>query len=320
MVGYEALRERAGWLDLSARGRIRATGEDRVRLLHAMTTNHIEQLKPGDGCYAFFLNAQGRILADTVLLALEDSLLLDTEPETRAGVYEHLDRYIIADDVTLEDVTDETVQIGIEGPGSEAILQALGAPAPAAPYSHDPWGSRRVVRFSTTGLTGFSIIAPAAEKDSLIRELEAAGAEPADAEAARVVRLELGRPRYGEDITDRYLPHETQVLSALHFSKGCYLGQEIVERVRSRGGVHRFLVPLEIEGRVAPDRGVPIATACKNVGEITSAAYSPARGKIVALGYVRLDEIPPGAALAVGENAAVLTEPKPLDETALPTN
>ena len=313
MVGYEALRERAARLDLSDRGRIRATGEDRVRLLHAMTTNQIQQLKAGEGCYAFFLNAQGRILADAVVLALEDALLLDTEPETRAFVYEHLDKYIIADDVTLEDVTAETVEIGIEGPASVAILQALGAPAPAAPYAHEAWGARRVVRSSTSGLPGFSIIAPVAEKDPLVRELDAAGAAQADAEAATVVRLEHGRPRYGDDITDRYLPHETQVLSALHFTKGCYLGQEIVERVRSRGGVHRFLLPLEIEGRTVPERGAPIMTEGKNVGEITSAAYSPARDKIVALGYVRRDEIPSGAPLSVGESAAVL-------ENALPSH
>ena len=92
-------------MDLSGRGKIRATGEDRARLLHAMTTNQVESLKPGEGCYAFFLSAQGRILADVNLLCFEDHFLLDTEPETRTKVYEHLDRYIIADDVTLEDQT-----------------------------------------------------------------------------------------------------------------------------------------------------------------------------------------------------------------------
>ena len=97
-AGYRALREEAAWVDLSDRGKIRVTGEDRARLLHAMCTNHIEQLKPGQGCYAFFLNAQGRILADANILCFEDHLLLDTEPESRYGLYEHLDRYIIADD------------------------------------------------------------------------------------------------------------------------------------------------------------------------------------------------------------------------------
>src|SRR5919106_4918026 len=105
---YDALRNRAAYIDLSGRGNIRATGEDRVRLLHAMTTNHVEQLQPGTGCYGFFLTAQGRILADVNLFCMPDYILLDTEPETRQRVREHLERYIIADDVTLEDFTDCT--------------------------------------------------------------------------------------------------------------------------------------------------------------------------------------------------------------------
>src|SRR5438105_12101383 len=100
--GYNALRENAAYLDLSARGKIFAAGEDRVRLLHAMTTNHIQRLQPGQGCYAFFLNAQGRILADVNLFVLEDRILLDAEPELGERLYQHLDKFIIADDVTLE--------------------------------------------------------------------------------------------------------------------------------------------------------------------------------------------------------------------------
>ncbi len=311
MQGYEALREGVGWLDLSQRGRIRATGEDRVRLLHAMTTNDIQKLQPGGGCYAFFLNAQGRILADGVILVLPDALLIDTEPETRSTVYGHLDQYIIADDVTLEDVTEATIEIGIEGPSAPGLLEKLGAPAPAAPYSHAAWGDLTVARFSTTGQPGLSVIAPPAARDALIRDLEAAGAVPADAEAARTVRLEQAVPRYGEDITPRHLPHETQLLSAVNFNKGCYIGQEIVERVRSRGGVHRFLVPLEIDAARAPAAETRIFAAGKEIGEVTSAAYSPALGKVAALAYVRTGEIPPGAELSVAGNRARISAGKP---------
>ena len=300
MTGYQALREGSGWLDLSARGRIRAVGEDRVRLLHAMCSNHIEQLRSGEGCYAFFLNPQGRILADAVILALPDALLIATEPETRESLYAHLDKYIIADDVSLEDTTEETVAIGIEGPGAADVESRLGLALPAAPYSHIAWGDRLVIRSSVTGQPGFSIVAPAADGEALIREIEAAGAVRASEQDARVVRLELGHPRYGEDITDQYLPHETQLLGALHFSKGCSIGQEIVERVRSRGGVHRFLVPLEIEGDTPPEAGAVITADGKALGAITSAAWSPARGRIVALGYLRLEEIAQGVPLVCG--------------------
>src|SRR5580704_15930111 len=120
-AGYEALRASVAWLDLSARGRIYATGADSARLLHAMTTNHVQQLQPGMGCYAFFLNAQGHILADVNLLCLADRFLLDTEPETRERVLAHLDKYIIADDVAVEDVTQSVACLGVEGPLSAAV-------------------------------------------------------------------------------------------------------------------------------------------------------------------------------------------------------
>src|SRR5277367_3036933 len=134
MIGYDALRNRAAWLDLSARGKIKLIGEDRARLLHAMTTNHIQQLTPGTGCYAFFLNDKGRILANANILCMADHFLLDVEPEIRESLYQHLDRFIIADDVTLEDITAQTVTLAIEGPTSAEVLQAAGAPVPQTAY------------------------------------------------------------------------------------------------------------------------------------------------------------------------------------------
>jgi folate-binding protein YgfZ len=283
MNGYEALRSGAAWLDLSARGKIKLTGEDRARLLHAMTTNHIQQLTPGTGCYAFFLTAQGRILSDANILCRPDHFLLDLEPETREKIYQHLDRYIIADDVTLEDVTAETATIAVEGPKSYDVLQAAGAPTPDADYATMEWGTRVVARLSATGSPGFFIFAPAAEKEQLLAEIEAAGAVSADDDAFRVVRLEHGRARYGEDLSERFLAQEANQPHALHFSKGCYLGQEIVERVRSRGQVHRLLKPLQLDTKLPP----AVGTKFENGTEITSAAYSPGLDKVVALGYVR---------------------------------
>ena len=283
MIGYDALRTRAAWLDLSARGKIRLTGEDRARLLHAMSTNHIQQLTPGTGCYAFFLNDKGRVLADANVLCRPDHFLLDVEPEARQPLYQHLDHYIIADDVTLEDATDSAATIAVEGPQAAEVLQRVCAPLPEAEYSTVDWNQALVARLNSTGSLGFFIFAPIAEKAAWIARLEAAGAEPADAEAARVVRLEHGKARYGEDITERFLAQEANQPNALHFSKGCYLGQEIVERVRSRGQIHRVLKPLMLEGNEPPAPG----TKLENATEITSAVYSPALGKVVALGYVR---------------------------------
>jgi aminomethyltransferase len=287
MTGYEALRNRAAWMDLSARGKIKLTGEDRARLLHAMTTNHIQQLTPGSGCYAFFLNDKGRVLADANVLCRPDYFLLDIEPETREPLYQHLDRFIIADDVTLEDATDTLATIAIEGPQAADVLQRAGAPLPEAEYSTVDWGEWTVARLNSTGSPGFFIFAPVAEGQALISRLEAAGAEQADPEAARVVRLEHGKPRYSEDISDRFLAQEANQPHALHFSKGCYLGQEIVERVRSRGQIHRVLKPLVLDTKEPPERGAKLELNGTGAAEITSAAYSPALEKVVALAYVR---------------------------------
>jgi glycine cleavage system aminomethyltransferase T len=148
MTGYDALRNGAAWLDLSGRGKIKVLGEDRARLLHAMTTNNIQQLAPGTGCYAFFLTVQGRILADVNVLCRPDHFLLDLDPETREKVYQHLDHYIIADDVTLEDLTGSTATIAVEGPKSAEVLQAAGAPTPEVDYSTAEWGTRLVARLN----------------------------------------------------------------------------------------------------------------------------------------------------------------------------
>ena len=286
MTGYETLRDRAAWIDLSARGKIKLTGEDRARLLHAMTPNHIQQLMPGTGCYAVFLNDKGRVIADANVLCRPDYFLLDIEPETREPLNQHLDRFIIADDVTLEDATATLATIAVEGPQAAEIMQRAGAPVPEADYSSVDWGDMLVARLNSTGSPGFFIFTPVAEKAALIARLEAAGAEPADAEAARIVRLEHGKPRYSEDISERFLAQEANQPHALHFSKGCYLGQEIVERVRSRGQIHRVLKPLTLDTTDPPAPGAKFDLNGIAV-EVTSAAYSPALGKVVALAYVR---------------------------------
>ena len=157
--GYVALKEHAAWMDLSERGKIRLTGDDRKRLLHAMTTNQVQKLEPGEGCYAFFLNAQGRILGDANIFVLADSVLLDTEPETRQKLKEHLDRYIIADDVTLQDETSSLATIALEGPEAEDFLKQHAAPVPHKAGSTKLWGNRLIARASSTGAPGFLIFA-----------------------------------------------------------------------------------------------------------------------------------------------------------------
>jgi tRNA-modifying protein YgfZ len=291
MTGYEELRESAARIDMSRYGKISATGEDRARLMNAMATNDIKSLDPGEGCYTFFLNSQGRILGDAVIFNLGESLLVHTEPDTRLKLQEHLDTYIIADDVTLADETEQWATIGVEGPKSGAKIEAISGTLPSRDFGVALWGGGFVAKVSATGAPGYRIFCPASQHSRLIETLQAAGVEEADSEAVQVVRLEHGKPRYGEDITERYLAQETNQMHAVSFSKGCYIGQEIVERVRSRAQIHRVLTPVRINCRLAPASGAKLKVDGNNVAEITSAAFSPALNEVVALAYVRVEQV-----------------------------
>src|SRR5580692_9560014 len=184
--GYTALRQGAAWLDLDSRGRIVARGRDRARLLHSLTSNEVKKMAPGDSCYAFLLNPQGRIQADLHLLCLPDHFLIDTDPGLREKVHQHIRKYIIADQVELEDVTAQTASIGVEGPAAVELKLAPGD------YTSAP--------FTVTGQPGYRIYCSAEGKAALISELEALGVKAANDDDARLVRIENGKPLYGEDI------------------------------------------------------------------------------------------------------------------------
>jgi tRNA-modifying protein YgfZ len=276
--GYEALRHGAAWLDLSARGRIIARGRDRARFLHNVTSNEVKKMAPGDSCYAFLLTPQGRIVADLYLICRADHFLIDTEPDLREKVRAQILKYKVADQVELEDVTETTVAVGVEGPGAEGIE----APVAARP---ECWQGLQMPRITETGQPGYRIFAAAEDKAEIIRAIEAAGAVAATAEEARTVRIENGRPRYGVDILETSLPQETEQMHAVSFTKGCYIGQEIVERIRARGHVNRHLVRMEIEAKQPPAAGRQ--TIDGREVDVTSAVYSPELAKVVALGYAR---------------------------------
>lgn len=289
MQGYDALRTSFAWIDVSSRGRFKATGEDRARLLHAMCTNNILALKPEFGCYAFFLTAQGRIIADAHILCREDHFLIGTEAETRRSLFEHLDRFIIADDVVLEDLTDSTLCIQIEGPQAEGHLRSLGASIPEDPDCSAEWGPRVIYKLDDDR---YRIITDRSDFDALTSRL----GDQASEEAAEVVRLERAIPRYGADILDKHLVQETRQMHAVHFAKGCYLGQEIVERVRSRGAVHKGLAPVTIEGTEPLPAGTPVQDAAgAKCGDLMSNAYSPALGCVVGFAMLRVDQLGEGA-------------------------
>jgi tRNA-modifying protein YgfZ len=280
--GYEALRQGAAWIDLSARGRILVRGRDRARLLHAITTNEVKKMTPGSGCYAFLLTPQGRIQADLNLFCFPEHFLIDTEPELGEKVLLHIKRYIIADQVELEDVSATTACIGLEGPAAARMLPVV----PPADYAHVPWEDAEIAAVTATGQPGARIFCPAESAAEYVHLFEAAGAVAADEDEVRLVRIENGRPRYGEDIRDTSLPQETQQMHAVSFTKGCYLGQEIGERIRAQGRVNKKLTRVVLPGSEIPAPGTKTAIDGSDA-EITSAVLSPASNEVVALAYVR---------------------------------
>jgi aminomethyltransferase len=303
--GYLALADSAAILDLSARGRIRVTGEDRARLLHAMTTNHVQGLKPGEGQYTFFLNAQGQIQADAYILCFADHFLLDVEPQSRQAIFDHLDHFIIADDVTLEDVTDQTFALGLEGPQALRLAGEIGMTAPHAACSHSEWDSYSVAAITSTGAPGVRVYGPALRKDEAVGILVNGGAIEATAEDGETFRVTQFRPRYGHDITGKSLPQETQQMRAVHFQKGCYLGQEIVERVRSRGHINKLLVGFTGDSEHAPPVGAKVAYGGKEDGEVTSAVAVD--GKFYGLAIMRAQIANPGTIVGIDGRPATLT-------------
>jgi aminomethyltransferase len=305
--GYRALRDSAAWLALDTRGRLLARGRDRVRFLHNITSNEVKKMAPGAGCYAFLLTAQGRIQADIHLFCFADRFLIDTEPDLRAKVPGLILKYKVSDQIELEDVTDETASIAVEGPTAAAVLAACGAPAPVADCAHAPWGDATVARVSLTGQPGFRLYGPADRRPHWISQLEAAGARAATAGDARLVRIENGKPRYGDDIRDTSLPQETGQLHAVSFTKGCYLGQEIVERIRTQGRVNWKLVRVEIEASTPVASGLKLTAKGEDAGEIASWVFSPRAAKVVALARVRSQFAEPGTALDAGQAAALVT-------------
>jgi folate-binding protein YgfZ len=299
-TGDRALREGAAWLDISGRGRLRATGEDRARLLHALATNPVEGLADGAGTRAFFLNPQGRIQAFCRIYVSAEEILLDTDARRRERLAEYLDSYIIMDDVTLDDVTSATAAIAVEGPKAlETVASALdGLTPPAARDAHAAAGSYRVFRSSLSGQDGCWILADRSGRDDLVAKLEAAGAFAAvDADFAQL-RVVNRVPSLDDDYFDSNIPHETQQLQWVSFTKGCYTGQEIVERVRSQGRVNRLLTPIEVDGAELPvSREVLLDD--KPMGEITSPTPVPDENRLLGFAILRRQAVEAAAGLSI---------------------
>ena len=306
---FEQLRSGCGVYDLAWRGKIVMTGADRVRWLNGMVTNNIKDLPPGSGNYNFLLNAQGRIQADLYVYNRGDYLLLDTDRSQVPRLLEIFEKFIIMDEVEAADASDKLTALAVQGRKARAVLSAAGLPCADPQPLQVVDAEWRGFGVSVTRMTSevaetFEIWLAPAHANAAWTALRQAGAQAVGAEAVEMFRVAAGIPRYGLDIRERDLPQETEQNHALNYRKGCYIGQEIVERIHSRGAVHRKFTGFVVNG-APPQPGTKIVAAEKEVGEITSAL--PVGQKVLALGYIRREAAVSGTEVQVSGSKARVT-------------
>ena len=319
-----ALTASAGIYDLGYSAFLRITGSDRLRWLNGMVTNTVQSLEENHWNYSFLLNAQGRILGDATIYRMSDHILLETDLSQIARLTAHLDHFIIMDDVELHELDASTTSIGIAGPRSEEILGNLGLARPEegsfiAAKLND--ADVTLIHSYSPGIRRFELWLQLASLPETWATLIAAGATPCGSAATEALRILTATPLYGVDIQERHLAQETAQSRALNFSKGCYLGQEIVERIRSRATIHRVLHQFSLSGappvlEAGQTLELNAEQAQRNpVGELTSFAHYklPAFTGTLALGFVRTEVLERKLPITYSEGTATpLDAPPPI--------
>lgn len=293
---YRQLREECGLLDRSARGKLLVGGPDAAEYLQGQLTNDVEALEVGDGQYAALLDRKGHMQADMRVLRPEaEQIWIDTEPEALAASRRHLEMYSIGRDVQVADVSEEKAIFSLIGPRSVEIAGTAALP----PHACETTSVGGVGCLAVGTPEGIDLIAPAAEAERLREALLAGGAVAVSAEAAEILRIEAGVPRFGAEMGSGTMPAEAGIVEeAVSFTKGCYIGQETVARLHYKGKPNRHLRGLRLSAPAEP--GAALRLGEKEVGRLGGSAVSPALGPI-ALAIVRR-EAEPGAELAVGED------------------
>jgi folate-binding protein YgfZ len=307
---YQAVRSAAGLIDFPHRGLLQFTGPDRLSFLQGMLSNDLRALKPFDGQQAALLTQQGKVVADVSVLCAMNSFYLDFWESLKVKILAHLNRYLIADEVEIADRSPEYTTLSIQGPHAEALLRALlpqGVQLPFRPKQHAmvtiDGAAVCVVCDTHTGEAGYDLVLPLSSAAGIARKLTESGkrfsAKWVGADALDILRVEAGIPRYGMDFTEENLLLETGLNSAVSFTKGCYLGQEVVERIRSRGHVNKRLSGLTMDSQTTPAGGALIEASGKQIGIVTSSVFSPALQRAIALGYLNKDYWNPGTRVAI---------------------
>lgn len=308
---YEIVRGGgAGLFDLSARGRIEVRGAEAVQFLNGLITNDVKTLAAGAWMNAAFPNVQGRLLASVRVLRASDeqTFLFDTEAATRERVQQTLARFTLAGDFHVRDVTDETAQLSLQGAQAAAIIaHVFGAAAASVERERVvviTWRAQplTIIRATHTGEDGFDLFASADAITELRSALVEAGARPCSADTLELLRIEAGVPRYGVDMTEANVVLESVPADAVSFTKGCYIGQEIIARIHWRGHVAKQLAGLIFDDEHLPATGAQIKAADgRDIGRITSAIVSPQLKRAVALAYVKYDYLAPDTEVRVSD-------------------
>jgi folate-binding protein YgfZ len=301
---------------LSFRSRICLTGADRVRFLHGQVTNDVKRLGVGEGCYAALTTTKGKMESDLKIYTLADELLLDFEPGLSEKISQRLEKYIVADDVQVVDAAPHYGLLSVQGPKAADVARTLGlfGEIPANPFSSlkvaDPTlGELYLMNQPRLGLNGFDLFVPTnslgAVADKLIAAAKQFGGRAVGWNAFDSARIEAGVPRFGADMDETNIPTECGIEArAISYNKGCYIGQEVINRIHSIGHVTKELRGLLIAGDLPtlPSRGDKLFQASKEIGHITSAVKSPALNACIALGYVRYETSQIGNELMLHSN------------------
>jgi folate-binding protein YgfZ len=320
---YDAARHRAAFIDRSDRGRIVVSGVDRASYLQGLLTNDIVALVAGQGCYAAYLTAQGRMIADLHVYELGDVIVLTMAGDVKDAVMAKLDQFIFGEDVQLGDVTDTFAQIAVVGPEAARVVASVISGVTAATLAGLPehgnvraqWagGAAIAARVSDTGEPGFDLFVERPRAEELKAALSAVDVAPIDGATAEAIRIESGVALFHRDMDEQTIPLEAGIESrAISFTKGCYVGQEVVIRVlhRGHGRVARKLVGLTFDGSQPPAPGAKIRASDRDIGEVTSSTVSPALQRPIALGYVHRDFVEPGTTVSAdGLDGQVATLP-----------
>ena len=314
-------RSQAVLSDLSFKGKLRLLGADRVEFLQGMQTNDIERLKPGMGCYSVFTSGKAKILSDCHIYCLPDSFLLGFEPGVTDKIIQHLDKYIIASDVTIENLTERWGILSVFGPKApdllSKVLGGLALPSSLDDLIEAPFGSHSMVvaRNEITGEVGFDLWIAKEGLAGIFQALNKAGAGLCGQTALNLLRVEAGIPRYGVDMDESHFPMEAGLLArAINETKGCYIGQETIARALAQGQMNRHLLGLTLTGVTVPEPGQSILVNDRKVGYITSAVQSNTLGKVIALGYLHRDFTQPGTEVRIDSKSESL----PATVTELP--